>query len=161
MHSQWVLCCIHANPVNVLHAIMLRNIAPAQFNYCRKLCHSCYQYMVSFSPWYRFPSKQLLWGLISSCSLFFFALLALSQACRIPKNRDPSPFSLMSQGSKGDRWQCVVFTLCLRASNHLDNDEWASSVSRSSTISRCKLMNGILDVLDGGWSNKTFPITCG
>ena len=62
---------------------------------------------------------------------------------------------------RGDRWQCVVFTLCLRASNHLDKDEWASGVSRSSTISRCKLMNGILDVLDGGWSNKTFPITCG
>ena len=55
-----------------------------------------------------------------------------------------------------EKWQCVVFTLCLRASNHLDNDEWASGVSRSSTISRCKLMNGILDVLEGGWSNKTF-----
>ena len=28
-----------------------------------------------FHPWYRFPSKQLLWGLISSCSLFFLHFL--------------------------------------------------------------------------------------
>ena len=27
------------------------------------------------------------------------------------------------KASRGDRWQCVVFTLCLRASNHLDKDE--------------------------------------
>ena len=154
-----MLCCIHANPVNVLHTIMLRNIAPAQFNYCRKLCRSCYQYMVSFSPWYRFPSKQLLWRLI----LLSFSLHFLLSPKLVGYLKAVTHLHFLSslKAPRGDRWQCVVFTLCLRASNHLEKDEWASCVSRSSTISRCKIMNGILDVLDGGWSNKTFPITCG
>ena len=60
--------------------------------YCRKLCHSCYQYMISFSPCYRFPSKQLLWRLISSCSLFH------GISCSLPSLYDtykPWPISIL------------------------------------------------------------------
>ena len=146
-----MLCCIHANLVNVLFTIMLQNIAPALFNYCRKLRHSCYQYMIYFLPWYRFLSKQLLWRLISSCSIF------LCTSCSLPSLYDtfkpwPIPVILSSlKAARGDRWQCVVdWSL---------GQGWVSFMCfQVKHIPRCKPMNWILD---GGWSNKTFPITWG